>query len=140
MLEKLFRSKWTNQDGLGALVISPTRELVSVCLLSEDFSLLLLDHPLNVTAFCALSVLCVMQAVQIFEVLRKAGAKHSFSAGLIIGGKDLKSEQERLSQMNILICTPGRLLQHMDQTPLFDTYNLQICSARRGRQTLRHGI
>ena len=68
----------------------------------------------------------MIQAVQIFEVLRKAGAKHSFSAGLIIGGKDLKSEQERLSSMNILICTPGRLLQHMDQTPLFDTYNLQI--------------
>lgn len=59
-------------------------------------------------------------------MLRKAGSQHTFSAGLIIGGKDLKSEQERLLAMNILICTPGRLLQHMDQTPLFDTYNVQI--------------
>lgn len=29
MLEMLYRKKWGPQDGLGALVISPTRELVS---------------------------------------------------------------------------------------------------------------
>lgn len=28
--------------------------------------------------------------------------------------------------MNILICTPGRLLQHMDQTPGFDAGQLQM--------------
>ena len=28
--------------------------------------------------------------------------------------------------MNILICTPGRLLQHMDETLSFDASNLQI--------------
>ncbi len=28
--------------------------------------------------------------------------------------------------MNILICTPGRLLQHMDETPDFDASNVQI--------------
>ena len=28
--------------------------------------------------------------------------------------------------MNILICTPGRLLQHMDETPEFDASNIQI--------------
>ncbi len=27
VLEKLYRAKWTKYDGLGALVISPTREL-----------------------------------------------------------------------------------------------------------------
>ena len=30
VLEILFRRKWGPQDGLGALIISPTRELVSV--------------------------------------------------------------------------------------------------------------
>lgn len=29
LLEQLYRSKWTALDGVGALVISPTRELVS---------------------------------------------------------------------------------------------------------------
>ncbi|OMJ28658.1 ATP-dependent RNA helicase DBP4 [Smittium culicis] len=92
ILEILYREKWTRLDGLGALVISPTREL----------------------------------AVQIFEVLCKIGKKHSFSAGLIIGGKDVTEERERLSKMNILVSTPGRLLQHMDQAPEFDLSNLQV--------------
>ncbi|KAJ3297434.1 ATP-dependent RNA helicase dbp4 [Borealophlyctis nickersoniae] len=92
VLECLFRAKWSQLDGLGALIISPTREL----------------------------------ALQIFEVLRKVGKLHSFSAGLLIGGKDLKAEQERVSRMNILVCTPGRLLQHMDQTPDFSCDNLQL--------------
>lgn len=92
VLEALFRRKWTHMDGLGALIISPTREL----------------------------------AVQIFEVLRKIGCRHTFSAGLVIGGKDLAEERDCLSRMNILICTPGRILQHMDQTAGFETNNLQV--------------
>lgn len=92
ILEKLYRLRWDAEDGLGALVISPTREL----------------------------------ALQIFEVLRSVGKAHTFSAGLVIGGKNFKEEQYRLIRMNILICTPGRLLQHMEQTPNFDASNLQI--------------
>ncbi|EJU01294.1 DEAD-domain-containing protein [Dacryopinax primogenitus] len=92
VLELLWRSKWGPQDGLGALIISPTREL----------------------------------AMQIFEVLRSVGQYHSFSAGLVIGGKNVRDEQERLTRMNILVATPGRLLQHMDQTAGFATDNLQI--------------
>ena len=36
----------------------------------------------------------------------------------------------RLSRaaMNILVCTPGRLLQHMDESPAFDATNLQASS------------
>ncbi|KAF5985516.1 ATP-dependent RNA helicase DBP4 [Fusarium bulbicola] len=92
VLEKLYRAQWTEYDGLGALIIAPTREL----------------------------------AVQIFEVLRKIGRNHVFSAGLVIGGKNLKEEAERLERMNILICTPGRMLQHLDQTAGFDANNLQL--------------
>ncbi|KAK1755921.1 P-loop containing nucleoside triphosphate hydrolase protein [Echria macrotheca] len=92
VLEKLYRARWTEYDGLGALIISPTREL----------------------------------AVQIFEVLRKIGRHHAFSAGLVIGGKNLKEEAERLGRMNILVCTPGRMLQHLDQTAGFDVDNLQM--------------
>ncbi|KAK7043745.1 ATP-dependent RNA helicase dbp4 [Paramarasmius palmivorus] len=92
VLETLYRKKWGPQDGLGALIISPTREL----------------------------------AVQIFQVLRSIGGYHSFSAGLVIGGKNLKDESERLSRMNILVATPGRLLQHMDQTVGFESDNLQL--------------
>jgi ATP-dependent RNA helicase DDX10/DBP4 len=92
VLEKLFRQRWSVEDGLGALVISPTREL----------------------------------ALQIFEVLRNVGKAHAFSAGLVIGGKNFREEQLRLVRMNLLVCTPGRLLQHMEQTPAFDASNLQV--------------
>lgn len=59
-------------------------------------------------------------------MLCKIGKKHNFSAGLAIGGKDLQEEAQRISRMNIMICTPGRILQHMDQTSGFDVSNLQI--------------
>jgi ATP-dependent RNA helicase DDX10/DBP4 len=92
VLECLYRNKWTQFDGIGALIITPTREL----------------------------------SYQIFEVLRKVGAYHEFSAALVIGGKDLKFEQKRMDKCNIVICTPGRLLDHMDQNPLFNCDNLKI--------------
>lgn len=92
VLELLYCKQWTRLDRLGALIITPTREL----------------------------------AYQIYETLRKVGQHHEISAGLIIGGKDLKFEKKRMDQCNIIICTPGRLLQHMDENPLFDCVNMQV--------------
>ena len=92
LIEKLYTLKWTPLDGLGALVITPTREL----------------------------------AYQIFETLRKVGKFHDFSAGLVIGGKDLKYETNRLQNCNIIICTPGRILHHMDENPNFDPTSLKL--------------
>jgi ATP-dependent RNA helicase DDX10/DBP4 len=92
VLENLYRKRWTEFDGLGALILSPTREL----------------------------------AIQIFEVLRKVGRNHSFSAGLVIGGKPLQEERERLGRMNILVATPGRMQQHLDQSAELDVGNLQM--------------
>uniref|UniRef100_A0A1B0A2U1 ATP-dependent RNA helicase n=1 Tax=Glossina pallidipes TaxID=7398 RepID=A0A1B0A2U1_GLOPL len=65
-------------------------------------------------------------AYQIFETLKRVGKYHDFSAGLIIGGKNLKFERKRMDQCNILICTPGRLLQHMDENPLFDATTMEV--------------
>lgn len=97
LIELLFREKWSKDDGIGGLIITPTREL----------------------------------ALQIFEVLRIVGKKHNFSAGLIIGGnnsreKNFQEEQERIISMNILISTPGRLLQHCEQTPYFDLSTVRM--------------
>ena len=68
------------------------------------------------------------QAVQIFEVLRSIGGFHNFSAGLVTGGKNLKDERDRLSRMNIVVATPGRLLQHIDHTVGFECDRLQLLS------------
>ncbi|KFM82454.1 putative ATP-dependent RNA helicase DDX10, partial [Stegodyphus mimosarum] len=58
--------------------------------------------------------------------MNKVGVNHHFSVGLVIGGKDLAKERKLLDKCNILICTPGRLLQHMDENPLFDAMNLRM--------------
>ncbi|XAR56682.1 RNA helicase [Bertholletia excelsa] len=93
VLEKLYRLRWGPEDGVGCIIISPTREL----------------------------------ACQLFEVLKSVGKHHTFSAGLLIGGrKDVDTEKEHVNDLNILICTPGRLLQHMDETPNFDCSQLQV--------------
>ncbi|KAF4549222.1 ATP-dependent RNA helicase DBP4 [Elsinoe fawcettii] len=66
-------------------------------------------------------------AIQIFDVLVKIGRKgHLFSAGLVIGGKSLKEEKDALARMNIVVCTPGRILQHLSQTALFNCDNLRM--------------
>lgn len=31
-----------------------------------------------------------------------------------------------MDRVNIVICTPGRLLQHMDENPLFDCTSMQV--------------
>lgn len=66
-------------------------------------------------------------AIQIFDVLVKIGRKgHLFAAGLVIGGKSLQEEQNALARMNIVVCTPGRMLQHLSQTALFSVDGLQM--------------
>ncbi|KAI9652776.1 MAG: ATP-dependent RNA helicase dbp4 [Alyxoria varia] len=66
-------------------------------------------------------------AVQIFDVLHKLGKYgHVFAAGLVIGGKSLQEERNALTRMNIVVCTPGRILQHLSSTATFSIDNLQM--------------
>ncbi|XP_020674232.1 DEAD-box ATP-dependent RNA helicase 32 isoform X2 [Dendrobium catenatum] len=93
VVEKLYRARWGPEDGVGSIIISPTKEL----------------------------------AGQLFEELKVIGKNHTLSAGLLIGGrKDVDAEKDRVSSLNILICTPGRLLQHMNETPNFECSQLQV--------------
>lgn len=88
LLEKIYLSRWTQDLGVAAIIITPTREL----------------------------------AIQIYEVLRVVGFKHDCTVGLFIGsggknnGNSFKYEQKRARLANILVCTPGKLLQHLEQT------------------------
>jgi ATP-dependent RNA helicase DDX10/DBP4 len=66
-------------------------------------------------------------AVQIFDVLRQVGAYHALTAGLLVGGKkEFNLEQQHVGRSNILVATPGRLLQHLEQTPDLDVTHLQM--------------
>eukprot|EP00931_Biecheleriopsis_adriatica_P049442 TRINITY_DN28600_c0_g1_i1.p1 TRINITY_DN28600_c0_g1~~TRINITY_DN28600_c0_g1_i1.p1 ORF type:complete len:813 (-),score=148.91 TRINITY_DN28600_c0_g1_i1:43-2481(-) len=90
LMECLFRNRWTQMDGLGGLVVSPTREL----------------------------------AYQIYQVLTNIGSDHEVSAGCIVGGRSLEEEQKAVASMSVLVATPGRLLQHLDESPGFDASSL----------------
>jgi ATP-dependent RNA helicase DDX10/DBP4 len=94
LIETLYRNHHTlPQDGVGAIVLCPTREL----------------------------------AIQIFNVLKQVAKYHTFTIGLLIGGKkDFYIEQEHITTTNIIIATPGRLLQHLEQTAYLDMSLLRV--------------
>lgn len=66
-------------------------------------------------------------AGQIFEVITKVGKFHNFSGGVIVGKrKGIELEKERVNSLNILVCTPGRLVQHFNETANFDCSQLLV--------------
>jgi ATP-dependent RNA helicase MSS116 len=87
-IELMIRNKNSiNQDDIGILIISPTREL----------------------------------ATQIGEEARELLTFYNgFKVSVITGGVDIKKDTERLrGTVHILVATPGRLQDHIDNTPNF---------------------
>ncbi|KAI1381081.1 ATP-dependent RNA helicase HAS1 [Hypoxylon crocopeplum] len=57
-------------------------------------------------------------ALQIFGVARELMAHHSQTYGIVIGGANRRAEADKLSKgVNLIIATPGRLLDHLQNTP-----------------------
>ena len=113
------------RDVLGAARTGSGKTLAFVVPLLE--SLFRTDMPASSSMLQALVISPTRElAIQIFEVLRAVGRYHQFSAGLITGGKkEFREEQRHVVSMNVLVATPGRLLQHLEQTPTFDPSHLQ---------------
>ncbi|KAK2806806.1 ATP-dependent RNA helicase [Emmonsiellopsis sp. PD_5] len=65
-------------------------------------------------------------ALQIFGVARELMAHHSQTYGIVIGGANRRAEAEKLTKgVNLLIATPGRLLDHLQNTEGFVFKNLK---------------
>ncbi|XP_075685101.1 ATP-dependent RNA helicase DDX18 isoform X2 [Rhinoderma darwinii] len=65
-------------------------------------------------------------AMQTFGVLKELMAHHVHTYGLIMGGSNRSAEAQKLANgVNIIVATPGRLLDHMQNTPGFMYKNLQ---------------
>ncbi|KAL9069702.1 MAG: hypothetical protein Q9157_006073 [Trypethelium eluteriae] len=65
-------------------------------------------------------------ALQIFGVARELMAHHSQTFGIVIGGANRRAEAEKLSKgVNLLIATPGRLLDHLQNTQGFVFKNVK---------------
>nr|XP_022920489.1 probable ATP-dependent RNA helicase pitchoune [Onthophagus taurus] len=65
-------------------------------------------------------------SMQTFGVLKELMKHHHHTYGLVMGGASRQSEAQKLSKgINILVATPGRLLDHMQNTGDFLFKNLQ---------------
>lgn len=94
-VELMVENQWDyDEDGVGALIIAPTREL----------------------------------AMQIHQVAHQVSDFHiGLSVGLLIGGNPKKGDLTRIAKgMTICIGTPGRLLDHLMNSPEFNCKNVKI--------------
>jgi len=65
-------------------------------------------------------------SMQTFGVLKELMKYHHHTYGLIMGGANRQTEAQKLSKgINVLVATPGRLLDHLQNTPDFLFKNLQ---------------
>ncbi|RVE58532.1 hypothetical protein OJAV_G00210160 [Oryzias javanicus] len=65
-------------------------------------------------------------AMQTYGVLKELMTHHVHTYGLIMGGSNRSAEATKLANgVNILVATPGRLLDHLQNTPGFMFKNLQ---------------
>ncbi|XP_021725148.1 DEAD-box ATP-dependent RNA helicase 27-like [Chenopodium quinoa] len=91
-VELLHQTRFTPRNGVGVVVICPTREL----------------------------------AIQSHAVAKDLLKHHSQTLGLVIGGAGRRGEAERLAKgVNLLVATPGRLLDHLQNTKGFIFKNLK---------------
>ncbi|KAL8725853.1 MAG: hypothetical protein Q9166_007099 [cf. Caloplaca sp. 2 TL-2023] len=65
-------------------------------------------------------------ALQIFGVARELMQKHSQTYGILMGGANRRAEAEKiLKGINLIVATPGRLLDHLQNTKGFNFRNLK---------------
>lgn len=65
-------------------------------------------------------------ALQIFGVARELMAHHTQTYGIVMGGANRRAEAEKLGKgVNLLVATPGRLLDHLQNTQGFVFKNVK---------------
>jgi len=79
---------------------------------------------------------------QISVVLEKLlGCAHYIVAGTVIGGEKKKSEKARLRKgLNILVATPGRLVDHLENTEVLDVSKVRYLVLDEGDRLMDLGF
>ena len=79
-------------------------------------------------------------AAQVAENFEKYGKNHKLNVALLIGGVSFDDQDRKLERgADVLICTPGRLLDHCERGKLLMT-GVEILRHRRSRPHARHGL
>lgn len=90
-VELLARTNYSQEQGTGIIVLSPTREL----------------------------------AMQLYDLAKDLMVYHKKTCAVVIGGAYRKGEARKLVKgVNLVIATPGRLLDHLKNTEGFNYHNL----------------
>ena len=106
-LELLIKADFQQNQGVGVIVITPTREL----------------------------------ALQIYDVAKELLFLAHKKCGVIIGGGYRKKEANKLIKgVNLLIATPGRLMDHLNNTEGFNCNNLCMLIIDEADAILKNGF
>ena len=106
-LELLIKADFQQNQGVGVIVITPTREL----------------------------------ALQIYDVAKELLFLAHKKCGVIIGGGYRKKEASKLIKgVNLLIATPGRLMDHLNNTEGFNCNNLCMLIIDEADAILKNGF
>lgn len=123
-VELLYNVQFAPRNGTGVIVICPTRELaIQVCSSFNFFPFhVLMNFNLNLIHDCVIFVI-----FQTHAVAKDLLKYHSQTVGLVIGGSARRGEAERIVKgVNLLVATPGRLLDHLQNTKGFIYKNLKV--------------
>ena len=106
-MELLIKADFQQNQGVGVIVITPTREL----------------------------------ALQIYDVAKELLFLAHKKCGVIIGGGYRKKEANKLIKgVNLLIATPGRLMDHLNNTEGFNCNNLCMLIIDEADAILKNGF
>ena len=106
-MEILIKTDFQQNQGVGVIIITPTREL----------------------------------ALQIYDVAKELLFFAHKTCGVIIGGGYRKKEAKKLIRgVNLLIATPGRLLDHLNNTEGFKCNNLCLLVIDEADAILKNGF
>ena len=79
--------------------------------------------------------------LQSYNVLRDMLKYHQISFGVFMGGSNRKTEIERIEKgINLVVATPGRLLDHLNSSKFLKTANLQFLTIDEADRCLEIGF
>ena len=102
----------------------------------------ILNHPKNEGIQSLVITPTRELALQLYDLAKRLMNDNGTTCVLVIGGGNRKKEAEKLSssEARIIICTPGRLIDHMVNTKKFNYNNIKILTIDEADKILKIGF
>jgi DEAD/DEAH box helicase len=132
-IELLHKASFTTKNGTGCIIIAPTRELaMQIYGVAQE----------------VLTTATTTTSTTDGDPYAASGGgraghqnNHSLTFGLVMGGANRRTEAEKLTKgINLIVCTPGRLLDHLQNTKGFVYRNLLALVMDEADRILEQGM